>query len=165
MLFVDKIKKDFLPFENELLVVKHPGFLLRKRDSFQYENSKDSTAYIDDNTGELYFMGGLNGGNTIAFLNLVSQIKKNIDIDFSNKIIAKWHDESHLNHYLLTSKHKILPEYYVQIEDVENLEKPKIIIRDKNKFGGHNYLRDVKINNFTKLLKLLKIIVKKILRR
>ena len=83
-------------------------------------------------------------------------LQNNIDKDLENNIIALWHDESHINRYLVDLKHQnekplILPANFTWPED-EKLQKIypflqenkeyKMIILDKDKFGGKDYLRE-----------------------
>lgn len=146
---------DFLPIlTNNLLAVIHPGFFNKKRNKFPYEKNKRSTSYIKKNQGEYYFAGGLNGGKTTNFIEAMKVIRYNTDIDNKNKIIAKWHDESHWNKYLIDrSGIKILQPAYLYPEGWSLPFKPIILIRDKNKFGGHNYLRNKKINSLKERIK------------
>lgn len=162
MIFNDFVNDSFLPQKNQLLVVKHPGILVSDRNNFPYESNKLSTAFIDDDKGVFYFMGGVNGGGSLVFNQLISDLKKNIDLDLSNNIIAKWHDESHLNHYMLNADYKILSDDHVFIEHNYNNKVPKIIIRDKNIFGGHKYLRKIKSNLFTESKMIIKGLIKRI---
>jgi hypothetical protein len=149
LLVLEKIKaEDFLPNDKEKLVATiHPGFYNKKRNKFTYENNKKSTAFIDKNSGEYYFAGGLNGGKTTDFIEAMEIMKDNTDIDKKNGIIAKWHDESHWNKYLIDKLEikKLSPAYlYPEGWDIPF---PKIIlIRDKNRYGGHFNLRNIKKN-------------------
>lgn len=163
MIFSDFVNEDFLPEEDQLLVIKHPGISESDRSIFPYETNIVSTAYIDNNNnGIYYFMGSLNGGDTVTFNKLIKCLKNNIDIDLSNNIIAKWWDESHLNHFMLNANYKILADDYVFIEHNYHQKIPKIIIRDKNNFGGHNYLRNLKIDTFTRSKIFIKNLYKKL---
>lgn len=161
MIFNDFVYKDFLPEKNQLLVIKHPGILQSNRVGFPYESNKISKAYIGDNYGVYYFMGSLNGGDSKAFNKLIICLKKNIEIDLSKNIIAKWWDESHLNQYMLKANYKILSEDFVYIEYNYHQKIPKIIIRDKGNFGGHSYLRNIKIDIVTKCKIYMKTIIKR----
>jgi len=163
ILFNDFVDDFFLPEKNQLLVVKHPGLLMSNRSNFPYETNEYSTCYIPGNKGEFYFMGGVNGGDSKKFNRLIVDLKNNVEIDLSKKIIAKWHDESHLNYYMLNANYKILSEDYIFIEHNYHQKTPKIIIRDKNTFGGHNYLRNLKTDSFTRSKILIKGLLKKLL--
>jgi hypothetical protein len=74
-------------------------------------------------------------------LQLIKDIDRNIDEDFSKNIIAIWHDESHLNKYLLGKNIKISVTEYGYPEGIGLPIKLKIIILEKGRFGGHNWLR------------------------
>ena len=122
---------------------------------FRYDRNKMSSAYIDNIDGDEYIMGGFFGGRKDDFLKMSEILQNNIDKDLENNIIALWHDESHLNRYLVDLKKQgetplILPTNFTWPED-EKLQKiypflqenkePNMIILDKDKFGGRDYLR------------------------
>src|SRR3989339_1026579 len=142
--------EEFLPTGNENLVATlHPGFYNKNRKKFTYENNRKSTAFINKNEGEHYFAGGLNGGKTADFIEAMKTMRDNVDIDKKNNIIAKWHDESHWNRYVLNRTDvKILPPSYLYPEGWPLPFNPIILIRDKNKYGGHAILRSIKVNKF-----------------
>jgi len=77
---------------------QHPGYVGRRG---TYESRKQSTAYIDPSEGSRYFAGGFNGGSHDDFLKMAATISENIHIDLEKKIVAIWHDESHVNRYFV----------------------------------------------------------------
>lgn len=144
LIFLQEIGNELLPDEqDELVVTQHPGFFNESRKKFTYETNKKSTAYIAKNEGEIYVAGGLNGGKTQDFLKLAKELSKNIDADFENNIIAIWHDESHLNRYIIDKKVKVLSPAYLYKQNSNIPFEQKILILDKSKFGGHDFLRQV----------------------
>ena len=68
---------------------------------YPYERNKNSAAYIApyEKQPYLYYMGGLNGGEAKAYLNMISTLAQNIRRDYDAGIIARVHDESHINKY------------------------------------------------------------------
>ncbi|WP_423737532.1 family 6 glucosyltransferase [Chitinophaga caseinilytica] len=134
---------DILPVSEELLGVIHPGFYNKNRSEYTYESNDSSTAYLSADQGAHYYMGGFYGGKSLSFLKMSRQLKSNIEIDLKNGIIAVWHDESHLNKYFWDNKDilKTLDPSYGYPENWILPFKKRILIRDKMKFGGHNYLR------------------------
>ena len=136
---------DILPTtEEKLVAVLHPGYYNTKPKKYTYESKqKRSTAYIQKGKGKHYFAGGLNGGTGKDYLQLISDLKTNIEEDLSKNIIAVWHDESHLNRYLLRRTPKILSPAYIYPEGWNLPFEPVILIRDKAKLGGHDFLRNV----------------------
>lgn len=107
---------------------QHPMF-------YPYERNKKSLAYIAPyNSPYRYFMGGLNGGKADVYLDMIKILAKNIRIDYDNGIIARFHDESHINAYLRTHQCKVLPTYLNMPEEFDD-GSAKMIFRDKSKFS------------------------------
>lgn len=164
LLILEEIKADdFLPNEEERLVATiHPGFFNKKRSKFTYDDNIKSTAFVNKKEGKYYFAGGLNGGKTKDFINAMKEMMKNTETDSNNGVVAKWHDESHWNKYLINKDYikKLSPSYLYP--EGWKIPFPKIIlIRDKNKHGGHNQLRDIHNNkNFSFKEKIKKIFYK-----
>jgi histo-blood group ABO system transferase len=116
---------------SSLLGVQHPGFVGKRG---TYETNSSSTAYVRPDEGEYYFCGGFQGGSAESYLKLSSTIAKNIDKDKSNDIMAIWHDESHVNRYLIDNKPtKVLNAGYCAPESLWKVPfKYKIIALDKS---------------------------------
>jgi len=136
------ITDEILPQKEGLMAVLHPGFFNKSRMQFTYETNPDSLACIHSEEGEHYFMGGFNGGKSKNYLDLIYLLASNIEKDLEKGIIAIWHDESHLNRYLVDKPTKVLNPSYGYAEGWELPFEPQIIILDKNKYGGHEFLRE-----------------------
>ncbi len=94
--------EEFLPRENEVLsVTSHPGYYGKSKLIFPYERSKKSTAYIPWNCGSDYVIGAMFCGRSDSFIKMSKTLKRNIEEDLKKNIIAKWHDESQLNRYIV----------------------------------------------------------------
>jgi histo-blood group ABO system transferase len=72
------------------------------------ETNPNSLAYIDSNEEMEYLAGGFNGGSSYEYLKMSKILSSRIDDDYNRGIIAVWHDESHLNRYLIDNKPTIL---------------------------------------------------------
>lgn len=144
MRFLAPVGEEVFPTEDEdgLLAVLHPGYFNKTEKDFPYERNKQSLACIKKGEGKHYFMGGFNGGKARNYLKLIKELNENIASDLSRNVIAVWHDESHLNAYLLTKKNRILSPAYGFGEGWPLPFEPKIIVLDKTKFGGHHFLRE-----------------------
>lgn len=151
MLFVSEVGEDILPnIEQPLVFIKHPGFYNRQREEFTYETDVRSTAAVGPGEGRTYFMGGLNGGIASQYLKMIHYLQNKVALDKTNEIVAIWHDESHLNRFAIDHPYmvKALEPIYGYPEGWELSIEPKIIIRDKRKYGGHNFLRNYKKSIF-----------------
>ena len=137
------VEDDILPGEDNdgLLAVNHPNFWDKSPDVFPYERSSESSAFIEHGDGRYYMMGAFNGGESEAFLQLIRTCKENIDKDLEKGLIAIYWDESHLNHYLLHRNPLVLTPSYLYPEDYDLPFEPKVLIIDKLKLGGHDFLR------------------------
>jgi histo-blood group ABO system transferase len=94
----DKVGDEIL---GDLVATQHPGFWWKEKSQFSYERRKISTAYVPMEEGKMYYAGGFNGGKPEYFLKMSEENVKNVDKDFEKDIIAVWHDESHMNRYLI----------------------------------------------------------------
>lgn len=107
-LFVNEVGDEIL---SDLVAVQHCGYVGERG---TYELRPESTAYIADDEGEMYFGGGFLGGKRDCFFKAVLRLVEMIDEDKSNNLIARHHDESYWNRYLVDNPPtKILsPDYH-----------------------------------------------------
>ncbi len=167
MLFVDQITEDFLPklnsLQHGLLGVLHPGHFTKKPFWYPYERSKSSTAYIPylSDRKYYYFMGGVNGGVTSQYLDLIEVCANNIQRDLRNNVVAIYHDESHLNRYFFDHSCKILSSEYGWPEGIESNISIKILIRDKTRVSGS--FRKQSTNYFIRIQNVLKHVIKSVI--
>ncbi|KAJ7308113.1 hypothetical protein JRQ81_008622 [Phrynocephalus forsythii] len=98
---------------DESVAQLHAWFYKADQDSFTYERSPESAAYIPYGEGDYYYHGAVFGGTPQHILNLTRQCYEAIKHDKEEGLEAVWHDESHLNkYYLLHKPTKVLsPEY------------------------------------------------------
>lgn len=135
MRFVAPVGKEIL---GELVATAHPGFYQSDRRAYPYEDRQSSKAYIPSSEGKTYYCGGFNGGHSKTFLKMAKVISENISYDLRKHIIARWHDESHLNRYLIDYPPTvILPSSYCYPEESQLPFRPKLMALSKN----HNELR------------------------
>jgi len=87
----------------DLVATQHPGFWWKDNTQYSYERREESAAYIPYGEGKMYYAGGFNGGKPEHFLKMSEFIVQNVEKDFENGLIAVWHDESHMNRYLLNN--------------------------------------------------------------
>lgn len=107
-------EEEFLPRNGEdLFVTAHPGYYGKKIYEFPYDRNPKSLAYIPWNCGKDYVIGAMFGGTSQGFVQMSKALKSNIEEDLKKNIIAKWHDESHLNRYVAGRKgvRVLSPEY------------------------------------------------------
>ncbi|XP_001506735.3 histo-blood group ABO system transferase 2-like isoform X1 [Ornithorhynchus anatinus] len=123
MKFSDHVGVEIL---SPLFGTLHPGFYGAERRSFTYERRPLSQAYIPPDEGDFYYMGAFFGGTVSEVYKLTKECHQAMMMDKSNRIEAVWHDESHLNKYLLYHKPtKVLsPEY---MWDEQLLGRPAIL--------------------------------------
>ena len=146
--------------KNEIAVVQHPGFFrprnIRRvifyanhpnfliRDAVTrirfggvgtWETLKTSTALVPRRLRKNYACGGAWFGKTESILVMCDSLEKNIDSDLKNGIIAKFHDESHLNAFASQSKSItwLNPEYCFEpsYPNLNSLD-PYLHVVDKN---------------------------------
>ena len=135
--------------EQGIMVASHPQhYRLQVREWYPYEDNPKSTAYIAPDEGKYYVQGGFIGGRRKDFLKMCHVLDANIRTDKKNGVMAKFHDESHLNRYIIGKNPLIMPPNYIwQYCDPTLFEyynahhMIKIYIRSKYKNGGMEYFR------------------------
>ena len=98
-------ENEFFSHNKPLFGVQHDSYTNKQG---EFEKSPLSLAAV--NNGEdlsIYNVGAFWGGQKDYFLNLIAELEKRVDIDLKNNIIAKWHDESHLNKYFIENRHLV----------------------------------------------------------
>lgn len=98
MLFVNSIGDEIL---GDLVATVHPGYYNSPPKDMPHETDIKSKAYVQLSDRKKYYAGGFNGGKKDTFFNMATSICENIKKDLEWGYIAKWHDESHLNRYLI----------------------------------------------------------------
>lgn len=109
--FEDTVGTEILEY---LVATLHVLYFLGPRTGYTYDTNPLSTAYINKSEGEYYYAGGFFGGCRDAIFQMAETIERNIRKDLKEQhYIARWHDESHLNKYLIDNHPtKVLsPEY------------------------------------------------------
>ncbi len=123
---------------------------------YPYERNKKSTAFIARKGRDFhYYMGGVNGGTASAYLKMIETLAENIRIDYSHGLVARVHDESHVNRYFRDHKPKILTREYAWPEEWPHDFTPKIILRDKVKIDP-SFDKGRKHSITAKIIKLVK---------
>jgi len=144
----------------ELVAGRHPGCHQPSGFVYPYEGRADSRAYVAH--GRDYFQGCINAGRGDAFATLVDDLSASIDCDLERGLVARWHDESHWNRYVLArqalqpSSVHVLESNYLAPSDCDWLlpQPVRILMRGKDAYGGHALLRQQPPTRRTLLQKL-----------
>jgi histo-blood group ABO system transferase len=130
MLFVSDVGDEIL---GERVGTVHPGYVGGRGTP---ETNPKSLACVFTYENMSYFAGGFNGGTSYEYLTMAYKLAKNIETDYSNGVIALWHDESHLNRYFINNKPtKVLNSSYCYDERKTFEELPfekKLLALSKN---------------------------------
>jgi hypothetical protein len=138
--FKEFVSRDILS-EDKLIVVQHFGYRLLSPQEFPYDRNPESHAYIPFDRGKDYVCGGFNGGKTDVYISMILELQKAIEDDYVQGIVAKWHDESHINKYILSHPYIMLHPGYVHPQGWYRLPYPCIVLlRDKVIYGGRIFL-------------------------
>lgn len=109
-LVLDYITEDeFFDESKSFFGVHHPCHYLQMppHNKFPgaFETNRISRSHVshDDDTS-VYYQGCLWGGKIPDVIGMIDELKDSVDEDLKNNIIAVWHDESHLNKFLIRNK-------------------------------------------------------------
>jgi hypothetical protein len=130
--FLDLVFCD--PTENEMRLVLHPGFyrikgtgiikfyamnpsqlikdtkmIIRIGGIGAWEGRRQSRAYVPRSERKFYFCGGVWFGARDSFIRMVQDLEISERADSKSGITALWHDESHLNKWAISHKHRSYP--------------------------------------------------------
>lgn len=131
-LLLQPIGEEILPDSTGLAMGIWGGKRLHQHPMFYpYERRKESLAYVAPRGKDyVYFMGGLNGGRSKEYLEMIRTLAANIRDDYRRGIIAFVHDESHINAYMRTHAGKLLDTTLNRPEEWAD-ETAKLIFREK----------------------------------
>jgi hypothetical protein len=149
MRFVDEV--DVSEWNGTYVVVQHPGYL--QSDAGPFERRAESKAAVNPEYRGPYIQGCLFGGDAISFWKLCETLRTQVEHDLTCGIMAKWHDESHLNAYFSRAEAKVLDSGYAYPEGWELNLKPHILHLKKN----HDLIRS---KGFKKILIFLNQVVR-----
>ena len=153
--FLPRIEKG----EN-LFVTIHPGYQHTKLKHVPYDRNKNSSAYIPYNKGKYYVIGAMNGGTSKSFLEMSHILNDAIEEDLKKNVIARWHDESHLNRYIIDRNDvRVLAPDYCYPDGMNVTYSKKIYAVNKMaKFDVQSFKGVYQINKKEKLKKRYSII-------
>ena len=128
---------------SDLVGTMHPYQTFSPKEQRTYDRNPNSLACVNrGDEGNYYYAGGFNGGSTKEFLKMSEVIADRVTKDLEKDVIALWHDESHMNRYMIDNPPtlSLTPSYCFAEEQMQNPDypfKPKIIALKKN----HSELR------------------------
>jgi hypothetical protein len=97
-----------------------------------WETDKRSLAFVPRAQREAYVCGGLWMADKSTFRQICIELARRIEQDFSQDLMACWHDESHLNWYVANHETILMPnELCVSGKQVNSMRKPLIVAVDK----------------------------------
>ena len=124
---------------SDLTACRHPGYPAPgPARSLPYDHHENSAAYIADDESGNYYFGAFWGGKVSFVTNMLKTIKRRVKADLKNNIIPSWHDESHLNRYLLDLPPAISLDAGFVTAEGNNVGNTKIIQLNKD----HTKMRD-----------------------
>lgn len=129
-LFIKNISfKQFLLDHVTMVFTRHCGFPNGGWGSPNVD--PNSKAYFDYSKAQFdYCMGGFWGGSWIEFYKMCEKLNRNIETDKANGVMAEWHDESHMNHYINHAlvNMTIMPPTFFMAEEMESAYETAYIL-------------------------------------
>ena len=149
--------------ENEMVFVSHPGYfrskgasklclylnwpplllkdlkcLIKERGLGTWEKNRLSLAFVESHKRLNYVCGGSWGGKRQAFLEFLNELSNRVNSDLYSGVMARYHDESHINWFRVNYRCKVLDPSYCYEESYPHLNglQKKIIAVDKSEFSN-----------------------------
>lgn len=85
---------------NPIYMLKDFSLLAKYGSLGTWEGNKASQAYVKRKLRKNYACGGVWFGRRSAFLKFTSKLAESVRIDQQSGVMARWHDESHLNKWI-----------------------------------------------------------------
>jgi hypothetical protein len=112
-LVVDKVsEEEFFDENKKYFGVHHPCHYLNMPPHNKYpgafEVDKKSLACVDESDDlSVYYQGCVWGGRVPDVIEMINNLDNNVRDDLEKNVIAKWHDESHINHFFAKNKEDV----------------------------------------------------------
>ena len=122
---------------SDLVATQHGYQSMHPKEQMSYDRNPECLAYVAPGDEVTYYAGGFNGGKTTKFMEMSEVIADRVNKDLEKDIIALWHDESHMNRYMIDNPPTLAlnPEYCYAEEFIGTqypFQNPKIIALKKN---------------------------------
>ena len=124
---------------SDLVATQHGYQSMHPKEQMSYDRNPECLAYVAPGDEITYYAGGFNGGKTTKFMEMAEVIADRVNKDLKNGVIALWHDESHLNRYLIDNPPDIslTPSYCFDERVIGHSTypyQPKIVALSKNHY-------------------------------
>ncbi|PKN03726.1 hypothetical protein CVU75_00830 [Candidatus Dependentiae bacterium HGW-Dependentiae-1] len=151
MLFVAPVGDEIL---SDLVGARHSQLMFKRG---IYDTNPLSTACVNRHEGTHYFVGAFYGGKREEFFKLLDTVTENITTDLSRGVIARVHDESHLNRYFIDHEPTlVLSPSYCHFEAWPSPYPKKLIAFDRPIHSDNKVRKHAKISPLAYLQKILK---------
>ncbi len=115
------LNKALLYFRNPKMLLSDVLLRLKYGELGNWETRRESSAFLTRSARKNYVCGGTWMASRQSFLEISSKLAEATSADRSSGIIAKWHDESHLNRLQGESDFSRLPPSWCFVEGARNL--------------------------------------------
>jgi hypothetical protein len=99
-----KMLRSLFYIRNPRYILKDVFLLLKYGSLGTWETNKSSQAYVKRKLRKNYACGGVWFGQRSAFLKFTSGLAESVRSDQQSGVMARWHDESHLNKWIAGRK-------------------------------------------------------------
>ena len=123
-------------------------YLSKPLEELPYDRNPLSGAYIPVGKGERYYQGGFFGGTYRDIMKFNRWAAQTIENDLHNGIIARFHDESYLNRYLIDKNPLTIDNEYAYYPATTYKGNYKAELIDKAAFFGRDKLFDIRDKYF-----------------